>query len=78
MQKAMDVKLNDRIEYMIAMISEFATHHGMTPPQSFRYLQRFGGIEFIDKYYNVNHTLSFESMVDDLTEYCRKKGGALV
>jgi hypothetical protein len=25
----------------------------MTPPQSFRYLQRFGGIEFIDKYYNV-------------------------
>jgi hypothetical protein len=46
----MEVKLNDRIEYMIAMISEFASRHGLTPPQSFRYLQRFGGIEFIDRW----------------------------
>lgn len=74
----MDAKLSDRIEYMIAVISEFAAHHRLTSPQSFRYLQRFGGIDFIDKYYNVNHTLSFDSMVEDLTEYCGKKGGALV
>lgn len=73
----MNVKLSDRIEYVIAVISEFAAHHGLTPRQSFRYLQRFGGIEFIDKYYNVNHTLSFENMVEDLTEYCQKRGGAL-
>lgn len=74
----MDNKVKDQIEYLIAMISEFANRHSLTLPQSYRYLKRYKGIYFIDKFYNVNHTLSFETVVDDVTQYCHRQGGGLV
>jgi len=41
-------------------------------------LDRFKGIDFVDKFYNVEHTQSFDDVVQDLAIYCRKNGGALV
>ena len=40
--------------------------------------ERFKGIDFVNRFYNVEHTLSFEDVVEDLTAYCHRKGGALV
>ena len=42
------------------------------------YLSRFKGIEFIDRHYGYAHTQSFASMVDDVAEYCHRRGGALL
>ena len=46
--------------------------------QAYRYLDRFKGIDFVDEFYGVEHTQSFEDVVDDLTQYCHKNGGALI
>ena len=43
----------------------------------FGYLQRFKAIDFIDKHYGYAHTQSFRTMVDELSQYCRRMGGAL-
>lgn len=73
----MDKKLVDKVNYMIAVISDFAAMHSLSNAQSYRYLNRYKGLEFIDKYYEVEHTLPFEDVITDLTAYCRRKGGAL-
>ena len=74
----MDKKTKNRVEYIIAVIGDFARTHSLTTMQAYRYLERFKGLDFIDKFYEVNHTFSFEDVIDDLTIYCHRKGGALV
>jgi len=73
----MDKKFVDKVNYMIAVISDFAAMHSLSNTQSYRYLNRYKGLEFIDKHYEVEHTLPFEDVIADLTAYCRRKGGAL-
>ena len=73
----MDKKLVDKVNYMIAVISDFAAMHSLSNAQSYRYLNRYKGLEFIDKYYEVEHTFPFEDVIADLTAYCHRKGGAL-
>ena len=73
----MDKKVVDKVNYMIAVISDFAAMHSLSNAQSYRYLNRYKGLEFIDKHYEVEHTLPFEDVITDLTAYCRRKGGAL-
>ncbi|MBO8433648.1 MAG: DUF3791 domain-containing protein [Bacteroidetes bacterium] len=74
----MGESLKDKVGYVIAVISEFATAHSLNTAQAYRYLERFNGIDFVNRFYEVEHTLSFEDVVADLTSYCHRKGGALV
>lgn len=73
----MDKKLVDKVNYMIAVISDFAAMHSLSNAQSYRCLNRYKGLDFIDKHYEVEHTLPFEDVIGDLTAYCQRKGGAL-
>ena len=57
----------DRINYIVALITEFATAHDISLQQAYKYLQEFKGIDFVEKYYDVEHTFSFENTVEDLT-----------
>lgn len=70
--------IKDKVAYIIAVISEFAAVHSLTPSQAYRYLDRFKGIDFVNRFYNVEHTFSFEDVIEDLTAYCHRKGGALI
>lgn len=70
-------KLRDKVNYIIALISEFASAHSLSASQAYRYLERYQGIAFVERFYEVEHTLSFEDVVTDLTAYCHRKGGAL-
>ena len=45
--------------------------------QSFNYLSRYKGIDFIDRHYDYVHTQSLASMIEDISEYCHRHGGAL-
>ena len=74
----MDKKFVDKMNYMIAVISDFAAMHSLSNAQSYRYLNRYKGLDFIDKHYEVEHTLPFEDVIADLTVYCQRKGGALI
>ena len=48
----MIVKLEDKLAYIIAVVSEFAAAFKLNPQQAYRYLDRFKGIDFVDKFYN--------------------------
>lgn len=74
----MAYNINDKMEWIVIFIHEFGNKHSLSIKQAFHYLCRFKGIDFIDRHYDYVHTQSFSSMVDDITAYCHKKGGAIV
>lgn len=75
----MSIDSENRITaFIIAVVSEFAKAHSLSCQQAFRYLDRYHGIDFTEKHYEIEHTLSFETVVDDLTQYCHRMGGELV
>lgn len=65
------------IEYIVACISEFADYHALSLKESFNYLYKFKGISFLKEHYNIEHTLSIEDAVNDLTMICNKNGGSI-
>lgn len=75
--KIMSKALKDRLDYLIALVSEFAATHHLSLQQAYLYLQRYKGLDFADEFYDVEHTLSFDHAVEDLTIYCHRMGGAL-
>ena len=74
----MAYNIHDKLEWTVIFVSEFGRRFGLTLKQAFNYLSRFNGIAFIDSHYDYVHTQSFTSMVDDIAEYCHRKGGTLV
>ena len=74
----MEEEIHNKVEYVVAIISEFAKVKHLTQSQAFRYLRRFKGISLINLHSNnIRHTLRREDVLDDLTAYCRRQGGAI-
>ena len=71
-------KRRDVIEYIVALINEFAKKFGLSDAQAYRYISRFKGIELIEEHYEIMHTLDFSETVNSLAIYCNRKGGALL
>ena len=68
---------HDKLDYLVAIISDFAHKFSLTPVQAYRYLSNYKAIDFLIRNYDIEHTLSFENVVDDVSVYCRSRGGAL-
>jgi hypothetical protein len=65
------------IAYIVACISEFAQATGLNTREAFRYLNNFGGIDFLIEFYDVEHTLSFDETVNDLKAVTQRAGGLI-
>jgi len=65
------------IEYIIALVNEFGKSYGLTDSQSYRYLRRFGAIDFFISNYNAAHTQSFKDMVEAAKDFCKYRGGEI-
>ena len=75
--KLMSKTLKDRLDYLIALVSEFAATHHLSLQQAYLYLQQYKGLDFADEFYDVEHTLSFDQAVEDVTMYCKRMGGSI-
>ncbi len=65
------------LDYIVVCISEFASRHGMHMKDAYMYLRQYKGIDFLHEFYDVEHTLSFDDTIDDLSIICRKNGGTV-
>ncbi len=68
-------ELDNKIDYTVVCVNEFANRFHMAEKEAFFYLYDFKGIEFIKEHYDIEHTLSIDDALDDLTLICRKNGG---
>lgn len=66
-----------KIGFTVACVNEFAQRHNLSAQETFRYLFKFKGIAFIKENYEIEHTLDFGTILEDLGVLCRKNGGAL-
>lgn len=66
-----------KIDYTVACVNEFAQTHNLEVREAFQYLFQFKGIEFIKENYEIEHTLSFETVLEDLLVLCKKNGGTI-
>lgn len=73
----MDATIQDKAEYIVILVNEFAKHYALTDVQAYRYLNRYKAIDFIESQYEVAHTQSFEDIVQSMADYCRRRGGAI-
>ena len=69
--------MSSYIPYIICCVSAFARRYRLSTAQSYAYLRRYSGIEFLIECYAAEHTLSIEDAVDDLTAICQQKGGRI-
>lgn len=67
----------DLINYIIALVTEFARAHNLRMQEAYLYLNQFKGLDFIEEFYDVEHTLPFDNVVEDVTIYCNRMGGYL-
>ena len=69
----MGTEIRNKVEYIVVMIAEFAKAKHLTESQAFRYLT----IKFLNEHYGIAHTLRMEDVLNDITDYCRRHGGAI-
>ncbi len=67
----------NKIRYTVACINEFARNKSLTSVQAFFYLLEHKAINFLDEFYDVEHTISFEDAVSDLTNISLQNGGKI-
>lgn len=70
--------IRDKAEYLMSLISHFAKWHNLNVLQSYRYVKRYGGVDMVDKHYDIMHTLSFSDAMDMLINYMKRQGGGIV
>ncbi len=49
----------------------------MSVKESFLYLDTCKGIDYLQEFYDIEHTLSIDDTLEALTEICRQNGGKL-
>ncbi|MDO4971554.1 MAG: DUF3791 domain-containing protein [Bacteroidales bacterium] len=65
------------LEFLVALVAEFAAHLGISQDVAYNYIREYRGLEYYFKHYNILHTLSFEENVEDLMRVCANNGGQL-
>lgn len=73
----MSEQTRNLLDYMVICINEFAEQKKIGVKEAYLYLSEYKGLEFLSEFYEVEHTLSFDETVDDLTKICIRNGGAI-
>lgn len=76
-ENGLDRETKNRIGYVNFIIIRFARGFKMLIPEAFRYLEEYGGLDFLYKNYEYEHTQSEHNTCLTLLKVCRKNGGWL-
>ena len=71
------VPQTNQLAYTVACVSSFASAHNLSRKDAFLYLYQNKAIAFLKNHYDIEHTLSIDDAVEDMTEICRQNGGTL-
>ncbi|MCL2183631.1 MAG: DUF3791 domain-containing protein [Chitinispirillia bacterium] len=70
--------MNKKIaEFMVMCVNDFAREKHLAVKESFNYLNEHKGLDYLQDYYDIEHTLSPADTVEALTIVCKQNGGDL-
>ena len=75
MTKEEQRETKNRIAYMVMMVRDFGDAHQLTPRQAHNYLRRHKATDYIQEFYDVEHTLSPEDTLKSLDIISKRNGG---
>ena len=64
--------------YFIMIMNQISKKYNMPIYEIYKYLYSYKGIEFLQEFYDVEHTLNTDDVIDDVMAICNKNGGLLV
>ena len=67
----------DVVDYIAFMVNDFASEYQLSMRESYDYLKRYGGIEFLDEFYDVEHCENPVITLQTLQRICSQEGGNL-
>lgn len=67
----------NKLNYIITLVAEFAAKYMISERQAYNYLVRFSGMSHLQEFYKVLHTQTLDSAVETMTEVCQHHGGQL-
>lgn len=65
------------LDFLVALVAEFASRFGITQDKAYNYIQKYNGLSYFFTHYDILHTLSFDDNVDGLIQVCANNGGTL-
>lgn len=68
----------NKIEYLVICIAEFADKFLVSYKNAYNYLKKYNALKFLSENYEIEHTLSIEDAIDDITLVARNNGGYLI
>ena len=74
---SMDNEKRKASDYAVACINEFAKSKSLSCREAYLYLYNHSGIKFLKEFYEIEHTLSFDDAINDLTIISQKNGGGI-
>lgn len=67
-----------QIPYTNLCVRKFAERNKMSLGAAFSYLLTYGGMQYLIDFYDIEHTLSIEDTIDELTLTCQAAGGKII
>ena len=64
-------------DYFVMILNIIAKKYNLRIYEAYRYLIEFEGIKFLQEFYDVEHTLNTDDVVDDILAICKNNGGTL-
>jgi len=68
----------NKIDYMVVCVNEFADRFRMKYKDAFNYLRKYNAIRFLNENYEIEHILSIEDAIDDIIIIAKNSGGNLI
>lgn len=63
--------------FITSVLYHFSRIKGISLGRAFRYLKTFKGLDYLNQFIDIERTLSYEEITDNLTLVCSRNGGAL-
>jgi hypothetical protein len=74
-KRELDREMQNKILFMAFIITKFARAYKMSKPDAYRYLKKYGGIDFLNECWWALHLDNPYWAVKDLYKVCRNNGG---
>ena len=73
--RKLDKEMSDKVSFIAFIVPEFAAAFKMKTSDAYKYLKKYGGLEFLHKHWWALHTDNEYYKLLDLYEVCPKNGG---
>ena len=74
-KRELDREMQNKVLFMAFIITKFARAYKMSKPNAYRYLKKYGGMDFINECWWALHIDNPFWAVRDIYKVCRNNGG---